>query len=173
MEIKNTMLLLFLQLLPFFCFSVAANRNSTNQNFSLGDTLDAEKSITIGVTMVSSGGTFEMGFFTLGNRSNYYIGIWYKQITPQTTVWVANRETPISFTEMDTAQLKIIQGNLVLLNGSGLSIWSTNINDSSTSTKTVVAILRDDGNLVLKNGSNSLWQSFDHPSDTFLFGSKL
>ncbi|XP_009609150.2 G-type lectin S-receptor-like serine/threonine-protein kinase At4g27290 isoform X2 [Nicotiana tomentosiformis] len=174
MDIKNTILLLFLQLLLFSCFSLAANTNSTNQNFSLGDRLDAEKSITIGVTMVSSGGIFEMGFFTLGNRSNYYIGIWYKQITPQTTVWVANRETPVSFTEMDTAQLKIIQGNLVLLNGSGLSVWSTNIiNYSSTSTKSEVAILRDDGNLVLNNGSNSLWQSFDHPSDTFLFGSKL
>ncbi|XP_009760633.1 G-type lectin S-receptor-like serine/threonine-protein kinase At4g27290 [Nicotiana tabacum] len=174
MEVKNKKILLFLQLILFSCFTFGANTNSTttNQKLSLGDTLSAEKSITIGVTIISSGGIFEMGFFTVGNLSNYYIGIWYKQITPQTVVWVANRETPLSFSEMDSAQLKIIQGNLVLLNGTGVSIWSTNINSNTTS-KSIVAIIRDDGNLILNDGSNSLWQSFDHPSHTFFPGSKF
>ncbi|XP_016466289.2 LOW QUALITY PROTEIN: G-type lectin S-receptor-like serine/threonine-protein kinase At4g27290 [Nicotiana tabacum] len=171
MESKNKYFLLFLKLVLFSCFSFEAKTNTTNQKLSLGDTLDAEKSITIGVTMVSSGGIFEMGFFTLDNLSNYYIGIWYKQITPQTIVWVANRETPLSFLDMESAELKIMQDNLVLLNGNELSIWTTNINSSTK--KPVVAILRDDGNLILNHGSNSLWQSFDHPSHTFLPGSKI
>nr|XP_016486233.1 PREDICTED: G-type lectin S-receptor-like serine/threonine-protein kinase B120 [Nicotiana tabacum] len=112
-----------------------------------------------------------MGFFKPGNLSKYYIGIWYKDITPQTVVWVANRETPLSLSEMASAQFKIIKSNLVLLNGSGRSIWSTNINSSTI--KPVVAILRDDGNLILNGGSHLLWQSFDHPSHTFLPGAKL
>ncbi|XP_075075734.1 G-type lectin S-receptor-like serine/threonine-protein kinase At4g27290 isoform X2 [Nicotiana tabacum] len=171
MESKNKYSLTFLKLVLFLCFSFEAKTNTTNQKLSLGDTLDVEKSITIGVTVVSSGGIFEMGFFKLGNLSNYYIGIWYKQITPQTIVWVANRETPLSFLDMESAELKIMQDNLVLLNGNELSIWTTNINSSTK--KPVVAILRDDGNLILNHGSNSLWQSFDHPSHTFLPGSKL
>ncbi|OIT02124.1 g-type lectin s-receptor-like serinethreonine-protein kinase [Nicotiana attenuata] len=72
---------------------------------------------------------------------------------------------------MGLAELKIMQDNLVLLNGNELTIWATNINSSTN--KPVVVILRDDGNLILNHGSNSLWQSFDHPSHTFLPGSKV
>ncbi|XP_059294698.1 G-type lectin S-receptor-like serine/threonine-protein kinase At4g27290 [Lycium ferocissimum] len=173
MEIKRQLFLLFLQLI----LCLGANTNtSRNQNFSLGDTLYAEKYIAIGMTMISSGGIFEMGFFPLDKLSKYYyMGIRYKEITPQTIVWVANRETPLSYSEMDNAQLKIIKGNLVLLNGSGHSIWSTNVINS---TKPVLAILRDDGNLILidigsKNTNSLMWQSFDHPTHTFLPGSKI
>ncbi|KAI3717315.1 hypothetical protein L1987_68864 [Smallanthus sonchifolius] len=46
----------------------------------------------------------------------------------------------------------------------------------STATVASVVVLLDDGNLVLRYGSNStppIWQSFDHPTHTFLPGSKL
>ncbi|KAK4352235.1 hypothetical protein RND71_027753 [Anisodus tanguticus] len=57
-------------------------------------------------TIVSSGGTFELGFFNPSGSSNSYIGIWYKQTLPhvQTVVWVANREKPI--TNTSAVQLK-------------------------------------------------------------------
>ncbi|KAK4358390.1 hypothetical protein RND71_024000 [Anisodus tanguticus] len=161
------------------CSSLKSVRTSTiltnQKNSVIGDTIDAKKWITIASTIVSSGGNFEMGFFTPGNNSNYYIGIWYKKISVQTVIWVANRDTPISIYEMDFAQFKIENGNLVLLNGTRHIIWSTNINYSTNSNNSqVVATLFDDGNLILsKNSTNSLWMSFDHPSHTFMPGSKF
>ncbi|KAK1422883.1 hypothetical protein QVD17_18172 [Tagetes erecta] len=45
----------------------------------------------------------------------------------------------------------IVEGNLVLLNESKLPIWSTNVT-STTSFNSAVAVILDDGNLVLRNG---------------------
>ncbi|KAG0477264.1 hypothetical protein HPP92_014105 [Vanilla planifolia] len=73
-----------------------------------------------------------------------------------------------------SSELKLSKdGNLVLLNQSKSIIWSTNANFTSTTT---VAVLLDSGNLVLKDGSDPsrvLWQSFDHPTNTWLPGGKL
>ncbi|MCD7451842.1 hypothetical protein HAX54_013555 [Datura stramonium] len=167
-------------LLFVLSFHLATANNFTSQDNSIiGDTIDANKWITIASTVVSSGGNFEMGFFTPGNNSNYYIGIWYKKLSVQTVIWVANRETPVSIYEMDFAQFKIVDGNLVLFNGTRHIIWSTSINFSTNSNNSqVVATLFDDGNLILSNGDsnnsrNSLWTSFDHPSHTFMPGSKF
>ncbi|KAL2457910.1 G-type lectin S-receptor-like serine/threonine-protein kinase [Forsythia ovata] len=57
-----------------------------------------------------------------------------------------------------------------------VSIWSTNV--TSTTSKTVVATLGDDGNLVLRDESKpkpseGFWQSFDNPTDTWLPGDKI
>ncbi|WJX69153.1 non-specific serine/threonine protein kinase [Trifolium repens] len=68
-------------------------------------------------------------------------------------------------------------GNLVLLNESSKQVWSTNM--SSSNTGSVVAILLDTGNLVLRNSPDNddaidpLWQSFDHQTNTFLPGGKI
>nr|GMD08456.1 G-type lectin S-receptor-like serine/threonine-protein kinase At2g19130 [Ipomoea batatas] len=133
-------------------------------------TISVNQSLSGDQTIVSPDGKFELGFFKPGTASNYYIGIWYK-MSPQTVVWVANREIPIS--NKGSAELKILDGNLVLLNEFKTSIWNTSI--SSTS-KSVTAVLHNDGNLILSDGSNStspLWQSFDNPTDTWLPGGKL
>ncbi|CAI9275585.1 unnamed protein product [Lactuca saligna] len=154
----------FLVLL-FFTLSISisygTNTLSTNQSLS-GD-----------LTIISHGEKFELGFFKAGNSSNYYIGIWYKKLysNPPIIVWVANRETPIS--DRFRSELKIIDGNLVLLNESKFQIWSTNI---TTTLKSAIVVLRDDGNLVLSDSSNSVepvWQSFDHPTHTWLPGAKF
>ncbi|XP_016458628.2 G-type lectin S-receptor-like serine/threonine-protein kinase At4g03230 isoform X2 [Nicotiana tabacum] len=151
---------------------------SLNSNISLGgDTISANESLSFGQTIVSSGGKFELGFFEPGNSLNYYIGIWYKNniVSQGTVVWVANRETPVS----DTAQLTVIQGNLVLLDKNQNSIWSsTHATNNATRNSTVIAVLGDDGNLILSDVSNSstpvtLWQSFDNPTDTLLTGAKI
>ncbi|KAL2524559.1 G-type lectin S-receptor-like serine/threonine-protein kinase [Abeliophyllum distichum] len=150
------------------CFSI-------NLNLSEGaDSITANQSLSGNQTIVSSGETFELGFFSPGNSSRYYVGIWYKIVSQRTVVWVANRETPIS--DKNSAELKILDGNLVLMNEYQVSIWSTNV--TSTTSKTVVATLGDDGNLVLRDGSKpkpseGFWQSFDNPTDTWLPGDKI
>uniref|UniRef100_A0A453SRH1 Receptor-like serine/threonine-protein kinase n=1 Tax=Aegilops tauschii subsp. strangulata TaxID=200361 RepID=A0A453SRH1_AEGTS len=66
-------------------------------------------------------------------------------------------------------------GNLVVVNRSTKSaIWTTQANIKRNST--TAAMLLSSGNLVLTDSSNStkvLWQSFDHPTDTFFPGAKL
>lgn len=135
--------------------------------------INANQSLSGDQTLISKNGTFILGFFKPGNSSNWYIGTWYGTIPEQTVVWVANRETPI--TDTTTSKLMISgDGNLVLLNQSKTVVWSTNVtNITSSSTE---AVIFDNGNLVLRDKSNSsmlLWESFNHPTHTWLAGSKI
>ncbi|KAJ6827367.1 uncharacterized protein M6B38_368500 [Iris pallida] len=136
-------------------------------------TISPGQSLTVNQTIVSEGGTFELGYFTQGSSRKYYIGIWYKKISVRTVVWVANRDEPIS--DVAASELKIsTDGNLVL-NQAGTQVWSSNIT-SPASGSTVAAVLLDTGNFVLVNASDSssvLWESFDHPTDTWLPGQRL
>ncbi|KAL8248361.1 hypothetical protein R6Q59_005229 [Mikania micrantha] len=149
----------------FFCFLIIPH-------LSYGaDTLAVNQTLSGNQTLVSLDGNFELGFFKPGNSPNYYIGIWYKKVKTKTVAWVANRETPVFDTF--SSRLIIIDGNMVLLDELNTQIWSTNI--SSTAALASV-VLQDDGNLILRHGSNSsppIWQSFDHPTHTLLPGMKL
>lgn len=102
------------------------------------------------------------------------MGIWYKK-SPDTVVWVANRNTPIH----DPHGILAISNNrnLVLLNQTNGTIWSSNM---SRQIKNPVAKLLDTGNVVLRDNfssntceGNYMWQSFDYPSDTLLSGMKV
>ncbi|RWR76035.1 G-type lectin S-receptor-like serine/threonine-protein kinase [Cinnamomum micranthum f. kanehirae] len=143
------------------CFFFDTHLSEAADSISPGQSLTGDQNIT------SKEGNFVLGFFTPGNSNNYYIGIWYKKVQEQTIVWVANREAPVPD---KSSQLKISEdGNLVLINQTNIPVWSTNIN-SNTSNSTV-AVLHDNGNLVLSDGSNSsavIWQSFDYPTHTLL-----
>ncbi|KAI3457035.1 hypothetical protein Pfo_013698 [Paulownia fortunei] len=139
------------------------------------DTINITKSIRYDETLVSSGGSFVLGFFSPGNSTNWYVGIWYKNITVKTAVWVANRETPLK--NSTAGVLKVIRpGRLVILNDTNNIIWSSN---TSGVAQNPVAQLLDSGNLVLRDENdddqpeNYLWQSFDYPTDTLLVGMNL
>ncbi|XP_008245612.1 PREDICTED: G-type lectin S-receptor-like serine/threonine-protein kinase At2g19130 [Prunus mume] len=135
--------------------------------FSAGQSLSGNQTIT------SPSGIFELGFFTPGNSQNYYIGIWYKKLPPKTVVWVANRNQPVSDTSSSTLQL-FQNGNLTLLVQFKTEIWSTH--SMSTVSHSTVAMLLDNGNFVITYAFNSsvvIWQSFDHPTNTWLPGGKL
>ncbi|KAJ8543486.1 hypothetical protein K7X08_006009 [Anisodus acutangulus] len=139
------------------------------------DMISVNHSISGNQSIVSSGENFELGFFKLGDSKKYYLGIWYKNVITQTIVWVANREKPLSANDTYSAELRVLDGNLVLTTESKNLFWSTNISNTISS-NTLVAILSDDGNLILSDGSNStppLWQSFDHPTDTWLPNAKV
>ncbi|KAF4379758.1 hypothetical protein F8388_023775, partial [Cannabis sativa] len=130
-------------------------------------------------TLVSREGRFELGFFTPNTSSNNrYLGIWYKNISVQTVVWVANRCKPIN----DSSGFLTINnsGNLVLFSGQDNNknkvVWSTN-SSSKQAMKPLVQLL-ENGNLVMRdendeNTENYLWESFDHPTDTIMPGMKL
>nr|VDD29026.1 unnamed protein product [Brassica oleracea] len=145
----------------FFLFFICIHVSSAADTISANFTLSGDQ------TLLSSNGTFKMGFFKPGNSTNLYIGMWYQELSIQTIVWVANRDKPVS--DKNTSVLRISDGNLVLLDGNSL-VWSTGLNSSSA----LDAVLQDDGNLVLRDESGSpLWQSFDHLGDTWLPGAKI
>ncbi|XP_027910185.1 G-type lectin S-receptor-like serine/threonine-protein kinase At4g27290 [Vigna unguiculata] len=123
------------------------------------------------VTLVSTNGTFEAGFFSPANSGSRYLGIWYKTISPRTVVWVANKETPLQ-DHSGVLELDRDQGILSIKSGTGAKIWSSNA--SHTRSKPVAVELLESGNMVVKDGHNNfLWQSFDYPDDTLLPGMKL
>ena len=144
-------------------------------HFSLAaDTITPATFIHDGEKLVSSSQRFELGFLSPGNSKNMYLGIWY-QMSHDTVVWVANRNTPILDPHGVLASSN--NGNLVLLNQANGTIWSSNV---SRELKSPVAQLLDTGNLVLRDNFSSntsegsyLWQSFDYPSDTLLPGMKV
>ncbi|GMN71485.1 hypothetical protein TIFTF001_051840 [Ficus carica] len=137
--------------------------------FSAYDSIRPSQSFGDGETLVSKGGSFELGFFTPANSNRHYAGIWYKNIPIQTVVWVANRCNPIN----GSSGLLTINstGNLVLLDHNKSVVWSTS--SSKQARKPIVQLL-ESGNLVLRDEeekkleTNYLWQSFDYPSDTLL-----
>ncbi|CAL9071463.1 unnamed protein product [Musa textilis] len=124
--------------------------------------------IAVGHSLVSAGGIFELGFFAPGDANKRFLGIWFSNIKEKTVVWVANRDAPL---EDDHGALNLTDdGNLALLSGAGIALWSTYT--SSNATRPVLQLL-DSGNLVLTGGASDnllLWQSFDHPTDTILAG---
>ncbi|KAK3150901.1 hypothetical protein QOZ80_3AG0239190 [Eleusine coracana subsp. coracana] len=144
------------------------------------DSLTLGQSLPWNQTLVSKGGNFELGLFKPGNSTKYYIGIWYKKVSKQTVVWVANRERPISepsasrFTLSDRGELQLLA---TTPSNSNTLLWSSNA--SSPSPRSTVATLQDDGNLVVQSNATTTtstvptWQSFDHPTDTWLPGARL
>ncbi|KAK9059758.1 hypothetical protein SSX86_020462 [Deinandra increscens subsp. villosa] len=134
-------------------------------------TISANIEIKDGKTLVSEGEMFELGFFSPGKSKNRYLGIWYKKISYGTVVWVANRETPI--TDRSGVLKLSRRGNLVILSGRNPVVWSSNSVVSVGSNNPVVVQLLDTGNLVVRNKSSLIWQSFDYPCDTYLPGMKF
>ncbi|XP_072969351.1 receptor-like serine/threonine-protein kinase SD1-8 isoform X2 [Typha angustifolia] len=143
----------FLLLLALFTISIASDSFSQTQN------------ITDGQTLVSEGGSFELGFF--GSTARRYVGIWFK-VSVDTVVWVANRDNPLN--DSSGALAFNDKGNLVLLDGKSSIVWSSN----TTNAISPMVQLLDSGNLVLKGQSSTdssgsvIWQSFDYPTNTLL-----
>ncbi|KAL8218215.1 hypothetical protein R6Q57_021588 [Mikania cordata] len=137
------------------------------------DIIVVNQNISDGETIVSRNAIFELGFFSPGSSKSRYLGIWFKSASPQTVIWVANRGSLLT-DNSGVAKLDN-QGSLILVNGSGKVIWSSN---SSGTNINLVAQLLDTGNLVIKNGNATnnesfIWQSFDYPGDAYLPGMKL
>jgi len=121
-----------------------------------------------GTALVSSGGTFKLGFFTSNHKR--FVGIWYKQ-DQQTVVWVSNRDSPVVNA---TGTFGIADdGNFKISDTTGKEYWST---DKSSSTNRTLKLM-DSGNLVLSDDDDqlatSLWESFRRPTHTFLPGMKM
>jgi len=133
------------------------------------DTLTPGQALTDGNTLVSANEVFELGFFSPETSTSRYIGIWYRNFSTNTALWVANRESPVP--DRSGSLTISADGNLVLVDSTQKVMWSSNVS-SLTSNQTIVK-LADSGNLQLKNSVGVVWQSFDNPTDTYLTGMQV
>ncbi|XP_062004105.1 putative receptor protein kinase ZmPK1 [Rosa rugosa] len=114
--------------------------------------------------LVSPNGTFSSGFYNVSTNSSCY-SVWYTNTINKTVVWMANRDTPVSIRQSKLALRR--NGNLVLTDGVGSTVWSTNT--LSNASMEFHLRLLETGNLVLINQAERIiWQSFDSPTDTLL-----
>ncbi|GLJ16749.1 hypothetical protein SUGI_0288230 [Cryptomeria japonica] len=114
---------------------------------------------------ISPNGEFAFGFYNI-KPTQYLIGVWFDEIDiPKTLVWIANRDKPLE------------EGSTLQLNVTGLNVF-----DSQGKLQTIfpsltgvnAAEMRENGNFVLLDiSNNTIWQSFDHPTDTLLPGQTL
>lgn len=137
---------------------------------SSSDIITPHQPLRDGDVLVSGAAVFALGFFSPGNSSRRYVGVWFNNVSEKTAVWVLNRDLPIN----DTSGVLSISttGNLVLCHGH-TPVWSSNI--STSSVNATAAQLLDTGNLVLlhRDRKRVLWQGFDYPTDTMLPEMKL
>ncbi|KAG6394012.1 hypothetical protein SASPL_144588 [Salvia splendens] len=122
-------------------------------------------------TITSAKQNYILRFFSPPNTTNRYVGISFS-LSEETVIWVANRDTPL--TDSSGAITLSQDGNLVVLDGTNQTIWSTNLTTSQSPINPVVQIL-DTGNLVLReeDSGDTLWESFSHPTDVLMQGMVL
>ncbi|XP_040381413.1 putative receptor protein kinase ZmPK1 [Oryza brachyantha] len=122
-------------------------------------------SLSIEDVLYSPDGTFTCGFKTSFDGSNAStFSIWFSNSSEKTVVWSANALHPV-YTWGSKVELKS-DGSMILKDYAGQIVWTNNVSSSSDAQQ---AQLLDTGNLVVKGkGGNTLWQSFDSPTDTLL-----
>lgn len=137
------------------------------------DMIKKPESIKDPDSITSKSSIFKLGFFSPLNSTNRYVGIWYNDISDLTVIWVANRDNPLN----DSSGIFSMSqnGNLQVLNGKNEIVWSSNV--SSTAFNRTAQLL-DTGNLVIReaddtNNGNFTWESFKHPSNSFIAKMKL
>jgi hypothetical protein len=154
------------------------------------DTISGDQALSIGDKLVSKNGRYALGFFEAGTGSNssqntssasssWYLGIWFNSVSKFTPAWVANRDNPIKDATSLELRISNSDGNLLVLMNQATgraAVWSTNTTQTNEgkSNTTIVATLLDSGNLIIITRSHNssstsriLWESFDHPTDTY------
>ncbi|CAL5054021.1 unnamed protein product [Urochloa decumbens] len=139
------------------------------------DLLTSSRPLYPGDKLVSSDGTFALGFFSLTNSTtpSLYLGIWYNNIPERTYVWIANRDNPIT---TPSAKLAVTNtSDLVLSDSNRRTVWATNnLIAGGAAAAPVVGVLQSSGSFVLQlPDGRHVWQSLEHPTDTILPNFKM
>ncbi|CAL5075953.1 unnamed protein product [Urochloa decumbens] len=136
----------------------------TSSAATIGSTLTQSRTLSGNQTLASPSDAFRLGLFPASNRSRWFLGIWFT-VSPDTVVWVANRDRPLT---TSSSVVEVTAGGLLTLRDAvtNETAWSS----SNSNSAGAAAELRDTGNLVITDSSTGavVWQSFEHPSNTFL-----
>ncbi|CAA2986123.1 G-type lectin S-receptor-like serine threonine-kinase LECRK3 [Olea europaea subsp. europaea] len=114
---------------------------------------------------LSASGLYAFGFYNVTN--GYAVGIFLAGIPEKTVVWTANRDDPVSPSNVV----------LVLTNDGRLILRQEDRDDKNMANPRLPlasASMLDSGNFVLYDSAQNItWQSFDNPTDTLLPGQHL
>lgn len=137
-------------------FSIAQNSGRVN----LSQSLTAGEKIS---SWLSPSGDFAFGFQQFfDNQDLFLLGIWFDKVPDKTVVWYADKNNPVPRGSKLTLTA---DGGLLLNDPQGGQLWNTNPIVSQVD----FAVMNDTGNFVLQNkNSESIWESFKHPTDTLL-----
>ncbi|KAH0976431.1 hypothetical protein GBA52_026150 [Prunus armeniaca] len=148
----------FLLLIPCLFSAAAITTISAATTISPGSTLSASN---LNKTWSSPKATFSFGFLPSDpptSPPSFIAAIFYSGGIP---VWSAGDGAAVD--SGGTLQF-LSSGTLRLVNGSGTILW-----DSNTAARGVSsAQLDDSGDLVLLNGTVSVWSSFENPTDSIV-----
>ncbi|XP_066364302.1 G-type lectin S-receptor-like serine/threonine-protein kinase At1g34300 [Miscanthus floridulus] len=137
-----------------FLFFLLLPLLSRGADMPVGSTLSPNNS----ATWTSPNNTFSLGFTAPASSPSLFVAaISYAGGVP---VWSAGAGAAVD----SGGSLRLSSnGDLQLVNGSGAVLWSSNTGGQNVS----AAAVQESGNLVLKDSRGAtLWQSFDHPTDT-------
>ncbi|XP_051126834.1 G-type lectin S-receptor-like serine/threonine-protein kinase At5g35370 [Andrographis paniculata] len=119
---------------------------------------------TSGAFLASEDGSFEARITNPNDTETFYLVV--AHVSSNTIVWTANRNSAIS----GASELRLTTDGFSLHDTAGYTVWS------ASNLSSVVSALRllTTGNLVLLDAAkNSLWESFDYPTDVLLAGQNL
>ncbi|XP_021832246.1 G-type lectin S-receptor-like serine/threonine-protein kinase LECRK3 [Prunus avium] len=140
----------------------------TNGSIAVGDFLTATAANSS--PWLSPSGDFAFGFLPLGSNDLFLLSIWYAKIPDRTIVWYANRDNEAAVAPKGSTVNLTANSGLVLNSPQGEELWK-----SGTSVGVVAnGVMNDTGNFVLQDrNSESLWETFNNPTDTMLPGQTL
>ncbi|XP_051127348.1 G-type lectin S-receptor-like serine/threonine-protein kinase At5g35370 [Andrographis paniculata] len=101
-----------------------------------------------------------------GSSSYYFVVV---HVYSDEIVWSANRNRPVS----QSSPLRFTGNGLTLYDDSDHPIWSAPGNSSSSSSSSLLLLLESGNLILLDSDNNTLWESFDSPTDVLLEGQKL
>ncbi|XP_058091284.1 G-type lectin S-receptor-like serine/threonine-protein kinase At1g34300 [Magnolia sinica] len=127
-----------------------------SQDISVGSTL---RPTNLSLSWPSPNGTFSFQFLNRTEDSSFIAAISY---SGGIAIWKAGGAD--ARVDIGGALEFLSNGNLRLINGSGTTIWQSN----TTGLGITSAALEDTGNFVLKNGTTTVWSTFENPTDTIL-----
>eukprot|EP00250_Pteridium_aquilinum_P012928 c21032_g1_i1 orf=790-2982(+) len=153
--------LVLLCLLPLRCVGVYTDHIDAGLSMSAMSFVDSN-----GIFLYSMDSEFAVALLTLTGQTSVYLCI--QHTSSQQIVWTANRDAPVSLSDM---LVFTPGGNAYLMHDNESNVlWSTN----TTGRGVTKMQMQDTGNLVLLDAENkTVWQSFDHPTDTLLTGQVL
>ncbi|KMZ73025.1 Receptor-like protein kinase like protein [Zostera marina] len=155
--------LFFLLLHVLRCSGGPLYQGSIAPNYTVSHLLNVDHN---GVFLNSPNSTYHASMCNPAKQQlRFYLCVVHKNT--HTIVWSANASSPVS----SSGKLKLSPSGITISAGDDVSdvVWSF------YSDRTVSALrLHDSGNLVLVDKSNvSLWESFHHPTDTFVSGQRI
>nr|KYP55186.1 putative LRR receptor-like serine/threonine-protein kinase At1g53430 family [Cajanus cajan] len=118
-----------------------------------------------GTFLLSQNKTFKAAIFNPGDQqARFYLCVIHA--ASNTIIWSANRDGPIS----DSGKMFLTVRGITIIDEDGDNKWST----PSLKSQVNRLVLTEMGNLVLLDKSNdSLWESFQNPTDTIVIGQRL